>query len=130
MVPYLVKVNELSYDGPSQYNARLPKITFRPAAPRKSTSPCPPTTALMAPPSKTMMATTTSSLSAMAPTTKFGATATWAPAAGNLSTATPVEGSEGPSLTKLNGKYFLYTDKLSTWEGLQPRQPRGGSQQP
>ena len=26
-----------------------------------------------------------------------------------------VEGSEGPSLTKLNGKYFLYTDKLSTW---------------
>ena len=115
MVPYLVKVNELHYDGPFEYNERLPKITFRPGRAQQINFPLPSIDRIDG------SAFHDDDGSYYITIKRDGAhneiwrnnhmgTGGW-----QLVNRNAVEGSEGPSLTKLNGHYYLFTDKLHTW---------------
>lgn len=115
MVPYLVKVNELSYDGPSQYNARLPKITFRPGRAQEIHFSLPSDNRIDGSAFQDDDGNYYIVIKRDGAHNEIWRNSHMGTSGWKLVNRNAVEGSEGPSLTKLNGKYFLYTDKLSTW---------------
>ena len=115
MEPYLIKVNQLSFNG-WEGDGRLPNITFKAGPANRINLP-------QIPSANRIDGSAFQDDDGMFYMTikRDGAhneiwrswnmgTDGW-----ELVNADAVTGSEGPSMTKLNGKYYLYTDKLHSW---------------
>ena len=116
MVPYMVKVNRLAFNGFSEYDSRLPKITFQPGPAKRINLNSHPTpnridgSAFQDDDGSYYLVIKRDGAYNEIWRNRSMATGGWTRIKDKVAV-----GTEGPSLTKLNGRYYLYSDVLHTW---------------
>ncbi|HHY07919.1 MAG TPA: family 43 glycosylhydrolase [Corynebacteriales bacterium] len=116
MVPYMVKVNKLSFNGFSTYDPRLPKITFKPGKAKRINLDSEPAIDRIDGAafhdddgSYYLVIKRDGAYNEIWHNWSMSPNG-WKRIQNNLAV-----GTEGPSLTKLYGRYYLYSDMLHTW---------------
>lgn len=116
MVPYMVKVHRLAFNGFSEYDSRLPRITFKPGVAKRINLDSHPDPDRI---DGSVFQDDDGSFYLVIK--RDGAyNEIWrnhvmAPNGWKRIKNNVAVGTEGPSLTKLKGRYYLYSDVLHTW---------------
>lgn len=116
MVPYMVKINNLSFNGFSDHDPRLPKISFAPGTAQRMNLDSHPTNDRI---DGSCFQDDDGSYYFIVKRdgayNEIWKNSSMRPSGWKRIQDGLAKGSEGPSLTKMNGRYYLYSDELHTW---------------